>query len=996
MHTSFDKARGARRFGLAVIAGTIALVGLVPAAQADLRVGQNYRLASDSNPFRGKDQVALAVDPANRQHIVATNANYLTEDCEATTSFDGGKTWSEAVPLQSPPAGIGLPFLPSCRISNHLGESMFQTVAFGSGQSVYAVSITPRSAVSAAGEEGASAIVYKSTNGGLSWGSGIIAMAGGAAGSPYYELPTVAVDPGAGPGAGDRVYVAAHETTGFNNSVSPPCPAAVPPAVPRCPSVHVAVSNDGAATFAAPVQASAAGVPIAGPDSSSNPVINPDHSVSIAWRTQGINGTIQVARSTDAGVTWGAPVDVANVSNTTARASTSHVTPAPSTGSSFPRMTGDPRNGNLYIVYNQGAGGPTAPAGGFQGADHFIAPDSHVYFQRSLNAGATWSTPKLIDDITPHPGTPIVQTRHPSVSVAPDGRVDIVWEDRRHWYQGPGEHNCIHTHIACDDARLGDTYYSYSTDAGATFEVNRRISDRSHNNDVGYDYRFGTAWAFGPQAVSISSDELLVAWMDSREGSVDDDNQDLYLAKVMRGAPTTVPQSRIDQPGPVALSVALSQQTYQGGGEALLASTFATRPATNVVIVNEDDVAGAAAGGVLARANLGPVLLSPAGGLPAAVRAEIARLSPTRVYVVGDGTKLSGQVEADAASAAGLSAANVVRLAGANDAGTAALIAAAVDRRTDAEKATHVPAFDAVVIANPASTSYVAASALAAARRLPLLFVNSGSIPPETAAALTSLDVNASLVIGNTSEVGTGPASALPGATTRLGGADVFATSKAVVGESLARGLPSNVVYAASADRPMDAALLGFAVGRSTGILELTPGAASQTAAATTQANALPGVDRIIAVEPSPPGAAAATPAPAAVPPGAVPKPAVPAACGQPRLVKRNASKTRSRIDMRVRQACNGKLTATAKTRLRVKGRLRFVSQRTSVRKLSGLNRSIRVTLSKAAQRRLRQTRVLRVPVRMVFTPTTLSSNSRKSTRTINVTIRLPKKKSSK
>jgi putative cell wall-binding protein len=987
------RARQARRLSLAVIAGVAALAGAVPAAQAALRVTQNYRLASDSNAFRGKDQVALAVDPSNRQHIVATNANYLTEECEATTSFDGGATWSEAFPLQSPPSGVGLPFLPSCRISNHLGESMFQTVAFGTGQNVYAVSITPRSSIATAnGEEGASAIVYKSTNGGLSWGSGTIAMPGGAAGTPYYELPTLAVDPGAGPGGGDRVYVAAHETTGFNNSTAPPCPQAT------CPSVHVAVSNDGGATYAAPVQASPVGVPIAGPDSSSNPVINPDHSVSVAWRTQGATGLIQVARTTDAGLTWGAPVDVAGVSNL-ARAANSHVTPLASTGSSFPRLAGDPRNGNLYIVYNQGGAGPTAPTGGFQGADHFIPPDSHVYFQRSLNAGATWSTPKLIDDITPHPGTPIVQTRHPSVSVAPDGRVDIVWEDRRHWYQGPGEHDCVHTHIACDDARLGDTYYSYSTDAGATFETNRRISDKSHNNDIGYDYRFGTGWAFGPQAVSISSDELLIAWMDPREGNVDDDTQDLYLAKVLRGASATIPQSRVDQPGPVSLSVALSQQTYQGGGEAVLASTFATRPATNVVIVNQDDVAGATAGGVLARANLGPVLLSSADGLSAAVKAEIRRLSPTRVYVIGDTGSLSDQVAADAAAAAGLGAGNVVRLSGGNTAGNAAAIAAAYDRRTDLEKATHVPAFDAAVIANPAGPDYVAASALAAARRLPVLYVNTNSVPAETAAALAALDIGQTLVIGDASQVSDATMAALPGTAKRLGGAGPVATSKAVIDESTIRGLPANIVYAASSERPMDAALLGFAVGRSTGILELTPGAASQTAAATTQANGLVGVgvDRIVAVDPSPVVPGAAAPGAVVTPPaGVVPKPPVPAACGQPKLVKRNASRTRTRVDMRVRQACNGTLKATAKTRLRVRGKLRFVSQRTSVRKLSGLNRSIRVTLSKAAQRRLRQLHVLQVRVQLVFTPSTLSSNSRKSTRTITATIRTPKKKSSR
>jgi len=998
MRISTNRARSARTLSLALLAGSAALAGGVPAAQADLRVSQNYRLASDANPFRGSDQVALAVDPSNSQHLVETNANYLSEQCEATTSFDGGVTWSDAFSLSPPAAGIGLPFLPSCRISNHAGESMFQSVTFGSGQNVYATSITPRSTTT--GEEGATAIIYKSTNGGLTWAAGVASMPGGATGAPYYELPTVAVDPGAGPGGADRVYSSAHEATGFGNpGTAPPCPVPAPPpappATPRCPSVQTAVSNDGGVSFAAPVRVSAPGV--ATTDGGSQPIISPDHSVSIAWRTSGVAGTIQVARSTDAGVSWGAPVDVTSVTGG-GRSNTSHVTVVPSAGSSFPRLAGDKRNGNLYIVYGQGGAGPTAPAGGFQGADHFIAPDSQVWFQRSLNNGATWSTPKRINDIASHPGTPIVQTRHPSVSVAPDGRVDIVWEDRRHWYQGPGERDCVHTHIACDDARLGDTYYSYSTDAGATFEANRRISDRSHNNDVGFDYRFATGWAFGPQAISMSNDELLVGWMDSREGNFDDDTQDIYLAKVVRGAPASVPQTRIDQPDSASLSVALSKQAYLGGGEAVVGGQFVSRAATNVVIVNQDDVPAATAAGVLARANLGPVLLSPAGGLPAAVKTEIGRLNPTRVYLVGDAGRLSAQVAADAGAAAGLDpadAAKVTRLAGNGDAGVAAAVAAAFDRRAAGEKVALQPAFDAAVIANSAGPDYVAASALAAARRLPILYVNAGSIPAETSAALSALNIDRTLVIGDASQVSDSTMAALPGTATRLGGGDRYATSRAVVAASLSRGLPSNIVYAASGDRPMDAALLGPVVGRATGIMELTPGAASQTAASTAAGSGLTGIDRLFVVEPSPAAAAAPPTPPAGIPtPGAIViKPAV---CARPALVKRNASRIRTRVDMRLRLHCNGKLTATSTTKLRVKGRLRAVRQRTSVRKLTGFNRSIRVTLSRAAVRRLHRSRVLRVSIRFVFTPATLSATSKKSTRTLAVTIRQPKKKSKK
>ena len=884
MLISRSTARSARRLGLAMIAGAIALAGSVPAAQADLRVEKNQRLTADSSPFRGKDQVALAVNPNNPQHIVATNSDYLNEACEASASFDGGATWNEAFSLQPPAPGIGAPFLPTCRVSDHAGESMFQGVVFGSGQNVYATSITPRAASGV--EQGASGLVYRSTDGGVTWGRGVVSLPGGTGGTiasgPYYELPSVVVDPGAGPGQADIVYSVARDASGSGNTAAP-CPAAT-----RCDAVRVARSTDGGQTFGAPVQASPPGVRTI---DAASPVIGPNGSLNITWRTVGATAEIQFVRSTTQGQTWSPPVTVAGVTNV-ARPTSSHVTPVPNTASTFQRLAANRQNGNLYIVYNQRPPGPTAPPGGYAPADHFIPPDSHVYFQRSLNNGTSWSAPKLINDNTIHPGTQIIQTRHPSVSVAPNGRVDIVWEDRRHWYQGPGERTCLHTHLFCDDARLGDTYYSFSTDSGATFSANRRISDHSHNNDTGYDYRFATYWAFGPVSVPLGSDSLLVGWMDSREGSYDTDNQDIYLAKVRHDAPADVPQERIDQPDNVALSVALSKRTYMGGGEGLLLSTFASRRGTRVVIANENDVPGALAGGVLARANMGPVLLSPAGGLPESVKAEVARLSPAGAYVIGDTGQLSEQVVADLA-AAGVGGADIVRVSGSGDEGTAAAIAAQFDRRTAAERAGSAPAFDAAVIANPASPDAVAASALAAARRLPILYVNQNAVPAATAAALTSLNINRTLVIGDAGTVSNGVMSGLPGTAKRLGGSDVYGTSREVAAESVLRGLPSNVVYVAGGTRPMDAALLGFAVGRSTGIMVLAPGSPSDTATATANAAGLTGIDRLVVVEPTPRAQPAQTDPPA--------QPGQPAQPGAGSLSTAKLSLARATIDRRAR-----------------------------------------------------------------------------------------------
>ena len=252
MHRSI--LRVTRGVSLAVILGAAGATFMAPAVSADVRVSPNTRVTQDPSSFRGKDQVSLAVNPNNPNHVVSVNVDFLDEFCEASASFDGGNTWTPSAELQPPAPGVGNPFLPSCRVSNHAGESMFQGVVFGSGNTVYATSITPRSAGGT--EEGATALLYKSTDGGVTWGPGVIALPGGTGGSvntgPYYELPIVVVDRGQGTGGADLVYVLARDASGSGNS-APPC---LVTNTTRCDAVRVAKSLDGGQTFGAPVQVS--------------------------------------------------------------------------------------------------------------------------------------------------------------------------------------------------------------------------------------------------------------------------------------------------------------------------------------------------------------------------------------------------------------------------------------------------------------------------------------------------------------------------------------------------------------------------------------------------------------------------------------------------------------------------------------------------------------------------------------------------------------------
>jgi N-acetylmuramoyl-L-alanine amidase len=265
------------------------------------------------------------------------------------------------------------------------------------------------------------------------------------------------------------------------------------------------------------------------------------------------------------------------------------------------------------------------------------------------------------------------------------------------------------------------------------------------------------------------------------------------------------------------------------------------------VIVNDHDVAGALAAGVLARANLGPVLLAPRGGLSAAVKGELTRLAPVGAYVIGGTGSLSDQVVSDLA-ATGIAPAEITRIAGTDPADTAAQIALAMDRRTADDKAAGARAFDGAVIVNPSSPDAAAVSVLAANRRLPVLFTGAGALPAATANALSTLAIRNTLVVGTPAEVGAGVLAALP-KPQRLAGRDVVATSRVILGESRRRGLPSNVVYTARASRRMDAALLGPAAGRMTGLLLLTHRGESEIPVLLNQLRIRGSVDRVVAID---------------------------------------------------------------------------------------------------------------------------------------------------
>ena len=106
--------------------------------------------------------------------------------------------------------------------------------------------------------------------------------------------------------------------------------------------------------------------------------------------------------------------------------------------------SGGEYNGNVYMLCSVNR--------------NFIGDPLDVMFARSTDGGETWSEPVRVNDDLSNDNWQWFGT----MSVAPNGRIDVVWLDTRDAF--PGSVN-------------SSLYYSYSIDAGETFSPNERLSE---------------------------------------------------------------------------------------------------------------------------------------------------------------------------------------------------------------------------------------------------------------------------------------------------------------------------------------------------------------------------------------------------------------------------------------------------------------------------------------------------------------------------------------
>ncbi|MGH9076537.1 MAG: sialidase family protein, partial [Acidimicrobiales bacterium] len=425
--------------------------GQAAPAPAGFRVGANAVFGASStpgvntDPLRGLDIPAFAVDPANPSHIVLVDENFLTAQCEYHVTFDGGRTWSGG--RLTTPADFAQPPCNTFDSGGYAHDD--QSVVFGSGNNVYTTfashrGLQERPETHVIQGEGDSVMVAHSSDGGRTFQTATVAIQGGPGPQPYVIRPGIAVAPGTG---GDKLLVAGwrvYVTSGGASSGGGER------------SLVTATSSDGGATWSGPVLANAPGELVREP---TQPVIGPDGTYYVGWRDRNAAPAVNhivVASSTDGGATW--------AQSAAGEAAAAGVT----SGGGFPRLAVDPRNGALYVVYQSATAAGTS-----------------IVLQRSTDRAATWSAPVTVNDDPAGTGVP---HDAPAVFVAPDGRVDVLWLDLRNSYPTPA---------AAKASGVADIYWADSTDGGSTFPANRRITDRSIDMNAGLIGRIGSYTWYG-------------------------------------------------------------------------------------------------------------------------------------------------------------------------------------------------------------------------------------------------------------------------------------------------------------------------------------------------------------------------------------------------------------------------------------------------------------------------------------------------------------------
>ncbi len=310
----------------------------------------------------------------------------------------------------------------------------------------------------------------------------------------------------------------------------------------------ISVSNDGGRTWSAPLDLTATAhpaMPTSAGTGAPSLVVGPNGTAyafaaeSLPPKAKGPNHLVMF-KSTNHGTTWSARVVGFSV-------------PSAYKSLSLPQAAVDPNGDRLYLADQVTLGTPGSKGG-----------VSSIYVASSTNGGETWKTP--VDVVGPQASSAYDQY-DPGISVAPDGRVDVAWQDFRSdpFYELGANGKPVAGSAKAE--KYYDIYASYSTDHGASWAPDIRVSSQTINSDLGVEF---PDFADGPVGIASTKSHMYVAWGNPAAGT--GNPEDSYFNAVDITAPASTTSSGVDN----------ALWGIIGGGSGLLIAGLALLVATTL------------------------------------------------------------------------------------------------------------------------------------------------------------------------------------------------------------------------------------------------------------------------------------------------------------------------------------------------------------------------------------------------------------------------------
>ncbi len=450
--------------------GAVVGISLSAAAKSVATVQPNIQVNLDSSPTRTHEAPSLAVSPKDSNTIVLGEVDLQNRKCLTHISTDGGHTWADgASPQNSDYVNCG----PQNGNFFNTGSSTF--LAYDAEGTLYYAF----AAAKADDGESRSILLGKSTDNGRSFSAAVVYKATGSTDPLKADVnfqPVLTIDPDTK--LPHRIYVGFRRTFDFDLN--------------KLDMGFAATSQDGGATFGDPVEV---GVPAR----NLSLVVSKGNLLAFFAESTPFPppgpAKVYMAKSTDHGKSF-----------------TTTVIEGGAKRISSPAAAVDSTNGAIVIAWYD---------------NHLAKPSTvqdDVLAKHSTDGGNSWSSSVLVSPSHPS-GQQNVNQLYPTISAAPNGRVDVVWYDYRNDpFPIPDKARASYL------GQIADVYAASSTDDGSSFSDAVRVTDHPIDRRIGTWN--GQYFYVIPPAVVSSNSGYFAAWSDTRNGNPDTQAQDIFTSRV--------------------------------------------------------------------------------------------------------------------------------------------------------------------------------------------------------------------------------------------------------------------------------------------------------------------------------------------------------------------------------------------------------------------------------------------------------------------------------